>query len=134
MSRLMPARSGRLAAVVLDRDAAREHRVPMAVDALEPVLDVPLLARARTPARRRACAPRRRGAAPAPTEVRDLFLGHADQIQERLARVPCGRSGREPDAVVDRLADRAVELHAVAQRVLGALLLVDVDDRADEAA
>src|SRR5262249_50219295 len=67
----------------------------------------------------------------APAEIRALLLRHADQPQERLTRVHVAPLGvADPDPEVDRVTERAVEPHAVAQGRLRALLGVDVDYRA----
>ena len=121
-----------LAALVAHRHAARQHRVPLAVDAAEAVLAVPVRAVAH------ALLPggERLGDVVGvehvrPAEARALLLRQADEAQERLARVDVAARGvADPDAVVDRLADAAVEALARAQLGLRALPLLDLRRRA----
>ena len=124
-----------VAVVVAHRHAAGEHGTPSAVDAAEPVLDVPRQAGAD------ALLPRGERLLDVvgmqdvgPAEPGALLLRQADELQERLAAVDVAALGvADPDAVVDRLADGAVHALAVAEGFLGALVLGDVGDGADVA-
>ena len=118
-----------LAVVVANRHALGQYRVILAVGPAHAVVSIPVAAAAN------AFAPRFGGCRQVirmqhlhPSGARALLLRQPEQAQELLAGIGVAALRiANPYAVVDRLADRAIQLLALAQCLLGQLLGGHVD-------